>query len=117
MKDLIGANWLILTPIIILSIGAVAVIIERIVYFFKIRSGSAVVLTEALSQIGKYTTDQIIELFPDHDFSPAKELLGFALTTRIRAVPQLYKQRLEALRDVIWIEWNETCRFSVVLEI
>jgi biopolymer transport protein ExbB len=99
MKDLIGANWLILTPIIILSIAAVAVIIERIVYFFRIRPGSGVILTEALSKIGKYTTGQIIEQFPVHNSSPAKELLGFALTTRIRAVPQLYKQRLEALRD------------------
>lgn len=99
MKDLIGANWLILTPIIILSVFAIAVIIERSILFFRIRSRSATVFTEALGKIGKFPNDHIMGLFNESDISPEKELLVFALTTSVRTVPQLYKQKLESLRD------------------
>lgn len=99
MKELIGANWLILTPIIILSVFAVAVIIERSVLFYKYRPGSGSVFSEALGKIGKFPNEHIMGLFAESDKSPEKELLAFALTTRVRAVPQLYKQRLESLRD------------------
>lgn len=99
MSDLIGANWLILTPIIFLSVAAVGVIIERSLYLYKIRSNSGTALSAALGKLGKYPTDQILREFREGDVSPARELLAFALTTRVRAVPQLYKQRLEALSD------------------
>ena len=99
MSELIGTNWLILTPIIFLSVAAVGVIIERALYFYRIRPGSGAVLSDALAKIGKYPADHIMDQFSENDSSPAIGLLAFALTTRIRTVPRIYKQRLEALRD------------------
>ena len=99
ISELIGANWLILTPIIILSVAALGVIIERAVYFYRIRPGSGTVLSDALTKIGRYPSDVIMNQFSENESSPARELLAYALKTKIRTVPQLYKQRLEALRD------------------
>jgi len=99
MRELIGANWIILTPIVILSIAALAVIIERVGFFYRIRPRSAEKMSEAMAKIGRYPTEHILSALHPKDISPAKELLSAALTTRVRSVPQLYKQRLEALRD------------------
>ncbi len=99
MNELIGGNWLILTPIIILSVAAVGVIIERALYFYRIRPESNITLSANLENIGKIPSAQLLEESGVHRASPAIQLLYFALTTHIRTAPQLYKQRLEALRD------------------
>jgi biopolymer transport protein ExbB len=99
MNNIIGTNWLILTPIILLSVAAVAVIIEKGFYFYRIRSASPAIFAEALTQVAHYPAAHILGRFPGGDSSPSRELLEFALTTRTRSLPQVYRQRLEALRD------------------
>ena len=99
MGEMILANWPILTPIILLSVAALALILERSFYFREIRSRSGNVLSDALGMIGKYPPEHIMGLFRSDDTSPAKELLSVALNTRIKSVPPLYKQRLESMRD------------------
>lgn len=99
MNELIQANWLILTPIIILSVVSLALIIERAVYFSKIRGRSGNALSEALGMIGQYPSEHILGLFSGEDSSPAKQLLSAALNSKIKSVPSLYRQRLESLRD------------------
>jgi biopolymer transport protein ExbB len=99
MNELIGANWLILTPIIILSVAGLALIIERSVYFLKIRSASDSEFSSVLAGIGKLPAEELLKQFKPGNHSPGVELLHSALTTRLRKVPQVYRQRLEALRD------------------
>jgi len=99
MSNLIGGNWLILTPILILSVAAVGVIIERSLYFFRIRPVSEPLFTSSLDKIGKVSSESLLESFPRRSESPGVRLLHFALTTQVRRVPQIYKQRLEAMRD------------------
>jgi len=99
MSDLIGGNWLILTPILVLSVAAVGLIIERFLFFFRIRPVSEPLFTVSLDKIGKVPSDSLLESFSARSESPAVRLLHFALTTQVRRVPQIYKQRLEALRD------------------
>jgi len=99
MSDLIGGNWLILTPILVLSVAALGVIIERSLYFFRIRPVSEPLFTDSLHKIGKISSDSLLETFSTRSESPAVRLLHFSLTTQVRRVPQIYKQRLEALRD------------------
>ncbi|VDA99831.1 MotA/TolQ/ExbB proton channel family protein [Olavius algarvensis spirochete endosymbiont] len=99
MAELIRTNWLILTPIILLSVAALGIILERTVFYYRTRVKSQTVLREALSGIGKTPVDLILKTFPKRDLSLEKSLLAFALTTRIRLMPEVYKQRLEALRE------------------
>jgi len=99
MSELIGANWLILTPIILLSVVAVALIFERALYFFRIRSGPEVEFSEILGSIGKTPSGKLLEQVSSYSDSPGVVLLDFALRSQVRKVPQIYKQRLEALRD------------------
>jgi biopolymer transport protein ExbB len=99
MGELIRANWLILTPIILLSVAALALIIERAAFFYRIRPLSGAVLGEALGMIGKQPVERILELFREEDSRPAKDLLSLALNTRMKSVPSLYRQRLESARD------------------
>jgi biopolymer transport protein ExbB len=97
--ELIETSWAILVPIFFLSVASVAVIVERGIYFYRIRSAPESVLTGALALIGKYPAEKITNEFPEHDSSPARELLQFGLTTRIRSAPQAYRLRLESLRN------------------
>ena len=99
MSDLIRTNWLILTPIILLSVAALALIFERAWFFYRIRPRSGKVLNEALGMVGTTSAGRILALFHEDDASPAKQLLSEALNTRMKAVPSLYRQRLESLRD------------------
>jgi biopolymer transport protein ExbB len=99
MSDLIGGNWLILTPILVLSVAALGVIIERSLYFFRIRPVSEPLFTVSLARMGKVSSEDFMESFSHRSESPAVRLLHFSLTTQVRRVPQIYKQRLEAQRD------------------
>ena len=99
MSEFIGGNWGILSPIILLSIGAVSVIIERALFFRKIRWKSPDRLPEALGEIGRLPAVEILSILDDTDRSPARELLDFGLTSGVRSIPAVYRQRLEALRD------------------
>ena len=99
MKDLIGANWLVLTPISVLSVGAVAVIIERTFYFRGIRWSRPDRLDEALALFGGRSAGDIGGLFDENDRSPATVVLEYALRPGSRITTSLYKQRLEAIRD------------------
>jgi len=49
--------------------------------------------------MGKTPVDLILKTFPKKDLSLEKSLLTFALTTRIRSIPQVYRQKLEALGE------------------
>ena len=99
MKEIIGANWLVLAPIILLSVGAVAIIIERAVYFRGIQWSRPDRLDHALELFGEQTASTISGLFEDGDRSPARVVLDYALKPGSRITTSLYKQRLEALRD------------------
>ena len=99
MSELIGANWIILTPIIILSVAALGVIIERTLFFLRIRPGSESFFTQTIGGISNIPAENLLNQLSDYSESPAVKLLDFALTTQVRKVPQIYKQRLEALRD------------------
>ncbi len=99
MNGIIGANWLVLTPIFLLSIGAVAIIIERSLYLYSIRWKKPDRLSEALGLLGKKPSNQLEIMFESDDKSPAKEIFMFAVNPGRRAVASVYKQRLESLRD------------------
>lgn len=99
MTELIRENWQILTPIIFLSVVALGIILERFAFYYKTRVRSQTVLRKALERIGKKPVDLILKTFTQKDLSLEKSLLTFALTTRIRLIPQIYKQRLEALNE------------------
>ena len=99
MNNLIGANWLILTPIIVLSVAALALIIERTMYYIKIRPAPEETLLEVLHGIGRRSSTDLLEQLSSYSSSPAVKLLSYALKTREIRIPQVYKQRLEALRD------------------
>lgn len=99
MKGIIGANWLMLTPILLLSVGAVAVIIERALFFRRIHWKKPDRLGEALELIGKKPSQTLLGMFQDDDCSPATEILEYAVKPGNRTTPSVYKQRLEALRD------------------
>lgn len=98
MNDLIGANWIFLSPIFILSVLGLAVIIERTVYFRRIRLRSPGGVDERLKRIHTGSRSVMEGLHP-RDVSPAKLLLESAVSSRLKSVPQLYKQSLEVLRD------------------
>ena len=99
MRELIGANWLILTPIVLLSVVSLTITIERSRYFFSIRQVNADLLSRSLELVGRYPAQHILAGVENFRNSPAVQLLSYALTTRVRAVPGMYKQRLESLRD------------------
>ncbi len=99
MRELIGANWLILTPIVLLSVVSLTIIIERARYFLGIRQVNGDLLSGQLEMIGRYPAQHILSAVEDFRNSPAVVLLNYGLTTRIRAVPGMYKQRMEALKD------------------
>jgi len=99
MSELIRANWLILSPIILLSVVALGIILERAAFYYRTRVRTQTVLREALGRIGKSSADLILRTLPRKDLSLEKSLLTFALTTRIRSIPQIYKQKLEALSE------------------
>jgi len=97
MSELIRANWIILTPIILLSVAAFGIMLERAAFYFRTRVRSQRVLREALDEIGEKPADIILKRLPRKDSSLERSLLAFALTTEIRSIPQVYKQKLEAL--------------------
>jgi len=99
MGELIRANWIILSPIILLSVVALGIILERAAFYYRTRVRSQAVLRKALDRVGKISSDSILKNFPGKDLSLEKSLLTFALTTRIRSIPQVYKQKLEALSE------------------
>ena len=98
MRDLIGANWMFLSPIFLLSVFGFAVIIERAVYFRKIRFRSRGSVDERLKRMHTGSRSVMEGLNP-RDVSPAKQLLESAVSSRLKSIPQLYKQNLEVLRD------------------
>ena len=97
--ELIETSWAILIPIFILSVASVAVIVEKGLYFYRIRSASGTILSGVLALIGKCPAEKIMNEFPEGNSSPARELLQFGLTTRIRSAPQAYRLRLESLKN------------------
>ncbi len=99
MKDIIGANWVILTPIILLSVAAGALIIERALFFFRIRWQRPDPLPGVLERMGREPVRKILADMEGRDSSPARELLEFGLNSRFRGSVSVYRQRLEALRD------------------
>jgi len=99
MNELIRANWLILSPIILLSVVALGIILERTAFYYRTRVRSQSAFREALGGIGKTPVNLILKILPEKDLSLEKTLLAFALTTRIRSIPQIYKQKLEALSE------------------
>jgi len=99
MSELIEANWLILSPIILLSVIAVALIIEKGFYFHKIRLVPGSTLSDVLILVGRFPVVNIMRRFPKANISPARELLKLALTSRTRGMPEAHKHRLEALKE------------------
>ena len=99
MKDLIGANWMFLSPIFLLSVFGLAVIIERAVYFRKIRFRSRGSVSERIKRMHAGSRS-VMQGLDSRDVSPAKQLLESALSSRLKSIPQLYKQNLEVLRDL-----------------
>jgi len=99
MSELIRTNWIILSPIILLSVAALGIMLERVAFYYRTRVRSQAVLRGALDRIGRIPVDSILKNLPKKDSSLEKSLLIFALTTRIRSIPQVYKQKLEALSE------------------
>ena len=99
MNGIFGTSWLLLSPIILLSIGAVAIIIERVLFFRKIRWRNPDRIPEALEKLGNRSSRTVLDMFSEDDRSPALEILRFALKPGLRTSVSLYRQRLEALRD------------------
>ena len=99
MREFIGANWLVLVPIVVLSIAALAVIIERGAYFYRIRDRRGSSLQDALFRLGRASSTLVMDSFDDGDASPARVLLEEALQPQAVNTPGLFKQRMEALRD------------------
>ncbi len=106
MSELIGANWFILLPIILLSVAALAVILERSVFFFRIRWKRPDGLPQVLERIGRDSARQILQNLEEPEVSPVREILEFGLSSRLRGSASVYRQRLEALRNR-WLDRME----------
>ncbi|MCG8453162.1 MAG: MotA/TolQ/ExbB proton channel family protein [Spirochaetales bacterium] len=99
MKEMIWQNGILLFPLLLLSVIGGTVIIERGLFFWKIRPRSREGMTTALGLFGKSTAKDVLSHFSDKEGSPAYQLLYTALSTRTRTVPRLFQQRLENFRD------------------
>jgi len=99
MSELIRENWLILTPIFFLSVVALGIILERSAFYYRTRVRSQKVLREILGKIGETPVASILKTFSKGDSSLERGLLEFALMTRTRSIPQVYKHKLEALGE------------------
>ncbi len=99
MKDLLMANWIILTPVFFLSVLMLALVIAKSVFFYRIRWKRPDVLPGILARVGQHSSAVLLKKLEQSDFSPAVSLLRKGLLLRETHSQDQCRERLEALRD------------------
>lgn len=99
IRELILSNWLFLLPIVALSVMAMAIVVERVAFFIRIRPKGREPLTETLKNLRKRPLRETYESLSEEDRSPAAVLLRYALKSRLHYTPEAYRGRLEAMKE------------------
>ena len=98
MNILTGANLFVLLPIAAVSVIVLALIIEKSIYFYKIRIPGTIDYKNIIKKYRKIPHNDFVELLVSEK-TPVNILLKKAVSINLNYPPQVFRSQLESLSE------------------